>query len=229
MTIGIICAMEKESKDFLIAMGEYETIKIHHVTFYKGKIKNNEIIFAVSGIGKVQSSMIATLLFDNFTIDKLINLGVSGGNSRYVKRGEVVIGESYSYADANAEAFGHPFGSIPYCPKYYEGDKELISKVNEDCIIGTILTGDKFFIDGEEVKYLEEKHFNDVKVVALDMESTALAQVAYTFNVPFIAIRAISDLVGGSSEEEIHDAYFDYVYIACKKACDILYDFLNNL
>ena len=62
--------------------------------------------------------------------------------------------------------------------------------------------------------------------MAFDMESTALAQATYCYQIPFIAIRAISDVIGVENQ---NDAYYDYVEIACKKANEILYLLLEKL
>ena len=144
--IGIIAAMDKEVKSFLGLMGEYKEIKVHHITFYQGKVENKDIVLCVSGIGKVSSSMIVSIMIDHFKISCLLNIGVSGGFGKNVNCGDVVIGEKYSYADVDTTCFeGHLYGQIPYLPKYYFGDKELINKIKTKAIYGTILTGDKFF------------------------------------------------------------------------------------
>ena len=227
--IGIIAAMEKEVKNFLELMGKYEEIKIHHLTFYKGKVNKNEIVLCVSGIGKVSSSMIVSILVDHFkNIEVIINIGVSGGYGKEMKCGSVVVGTKYSYADVDTSCFtGHLYGQVPALPLFYEGDKDLISKIKDDCFFGTILTGDKFFTSIDECDNIVNNHFKDDNVYAFDMESTALAQACYLLNVPFLAIRAISDVIGNSCDAV--DRYRDYVQIACKKANDVLFEILNNI
>ena len=59
------------------------------------------------------------------------------------------------------------------------------------------------------------------------MESTALAQACYLLNVPFLAIRAISDVIG--NKEDAASRYHDYVLEACEKADKVLFEILNNL
>ena len=226
--IGIIAAMEKEVNNFLSLMEKYKTKKIHHLTIYLGKIGKQKIALSVSGIGKVSSSMIVSIMVDHFKVDKIINIGVSGGYSVRVKCGEVVVGKKYSYADVDTSCFtGHEFGQVPGLPTYYTGDEDLISKIKTDVVFGTILTGDKFFTSGEECDEIVNNHFKDDEVCAFDMESTALAQACYLLNVPFLAIRAISDVIG--RKEDAVERYRNYVEEACKKADNVLFEILNSL
>ena len=227
--IGIIVAMEKEAKDFLKNLQNIKETKIHHITFYEGTLGNLDIVLTISGIGKVSSSMIVSIMIDHYqNIEKVINLGVSGGYGDLVKCGDVVVGTKYSYADADCSCFeNHIFGQIPYLPLFYTGDNDLISKIESNVVFGTILTGDKFFADKNDCDEIVKNHFANDNVCAFDMESTAIAQACYLLNVPFLAIRAISDVIGGSEDAE--KRYFDYVAIACKKASDTLYYILNSL
>ncbi|MBQ6817851.1 MAG: 5'-methylthioadenosine/adenosylhomocysteine nucleosidase, partial [Bacilli bacterium] len=87
-------------------------------------------------------------------------------------------------------------------------------------------TGDKFFGNNEEINVINDLYFSDYQAMAFDMESTALAQATYCYQIPFIAIRAISDVIGVENQ---NDAYYDYVEIACKKANEILYLLLEKL
>lgn len=227
--IGIIVAMEKEAKDFLSLMKDVKETKIHHLTFYNGILDNKDIVLTISGIGKVSSSMIVSIMIDHFeNIERIINLGVSGGYGALVTTGDVIVGAKYSYADVDTSCFtDHEYGEVPGLPLYYEGDPELISKIKTKVVFGTILTGDKFFTDFNECKNIVDNYFKDQNVCAFDMESTAIAQACYLLNVPFLAIRAISDVIG--KKDDATTRYRNYVEIACKKASDVLFEILNNL
>ena len=154
--IGIIAAMEKEVKNFLSFMGNYKVKKIHYLTFYLGKVGKNKIVLCVSGIGKVSSGMIVSIMIDHFKgIDAIINIGVSGGYKGAVNCGDVVVGKNYSYADVDGTCFeNHDYGQIPGLPTYLSGNEEMIKKIKEDVKVGTILTGDKFFTSHEECEKL---------------------------------------------------------------------------
>lgn len=233
MRIGIIAAMEKEVKNFKLMMKDLKEVKKQHITFYVGNINNNEIILVVSGIGKVSSGIIVATMVNTFNnIDRIINVGVSGGNARYLERGDVVIGVNYGYADVDCTVLdNHPYGQLFGFPKIFDADPVMLDLVKNnpgvcDFKLGTILTGDKFFGNNEEINVINDLYFSDYQAMAFDMESTALAQATYCYQIPFIAIRAISDVIGVENQ---NDAYYDYVEIACKKANEILYLLLEKL
>lgn len=49
---------------------------------------------------------------------------------------------------------------------------------------------------------LNNNYFNDLNIKCFDMESTAFAQACNFYNVPFLAIRSISDVIGSSFQSE---------------------------
>ena len=52
--------------------------KIAHASFYEGMLNNQSIVLVESGIGKVNASIITTLLIHHFNVDYVINTGVAG-------------------------------------------------------------------------------------------------------------------------------------------------------
>jgi adenosylhomocysteine nucleosidase len=53
---------------------------------------------------------------------------------------------------------------------------------------------------------------------ALEMESAAIAQVCYLFSVPFLVIRALSDIAG----EESPVTHDEFLPIASRHSCEIV-------
>ena len=52
----------------------------------------------------------------------------------------------------------------------------------------------------KENRVIELDNFSDLNVLAFDMESAAFAQCAHFYRMPFISIRAISDVIGDESQ-----------------------------
>jgi adenosylhomocysteine nucleosidase len=68
------------------------------------------------------------------------------------------------------------------------------------------------FVDNEEYR---EWVWDALHADVLDMESAAVAHVAYANNVPFIAFRGVSDLAGG---EEGENAIGNFLGLAADNA-----------
>ena len=231
MKIAIISAMEKELKDILKLLSNKEEVRVNNYTFYLSKDGKNDLILTVGGIGKVQTGMIMGTLFTNFNnIDLVINLGVSGGIKEKVNPGDVVIGENYCFCDVDA-TFNAEFeyGQVPYLPKLYNSPIDYLNKIKsqkyDNVVFGDILTGDTFFTDKEAVDKIINKHFSDLNVCCMDMESCAFAEASYIYHAPFLAIRAISDVIGNDNQAT---EYYDYVLKACEKSTLILMDILRK-
>ena len=172
--------------------------------------------------------MLSGTLFSNFEgIEKVINVGVSGGVSDFVTEGEVVVSEKLSYADADVTAFDYKFGQMAGLPLFYEGDQEMLGLIKSNCYKGVILTGDSFQTDKKETDAIINNYFPNEKVMCFDMESTAFAQCAYMANIPFLAIRAISDVIGYNENQK--KRYDNALEMACEKANNILIEVLNGL
>ena len=59
-----------------------------------------------------------------------------------------------------------------------------------------IATGDSFMSDPNRVATIRDKFEN---LYAVEMEAAAVAQVCHQYEVPFVIIRALSDIAGKES------------------------------
>ena len=227
MKIAIIGAMDEEVQLMSSRLLDKKIVEKNGFVFEVGKYLKHDIILTVSKIGKVAAGMLVGVLCTLFDdVDKIINIGVAGGAPFKTKPGEVVLSTKLSYSDADARGFNYQYGQIPGCPLYYEADKELLELVDSFCYKGVILTADVFQTDKKVVNEIINQYFSNDEVMCFDMESTAFAQSAYRFNKGFLAIRAISDVIG--CDEQLQK-YENSLEMACSKADKILCEILNKL
>lgn len=153
------------------------------------------VTLVTCGIGLVNSAAATAVAIERYRPDVIISLGSAGGLGKDVRVGDIIVGRSYRYADADATAFGYEYGQIPSMPASYPGDERLLSLVAEDHVDGAVHIGDivsgNSFVAGELALQLRERY---PEALAADMESTAIAQVAWAAKVPFVCVRSISDL-----------------------------------
>ena len=211
--IGIIGAMQVEIDELVPLISNLETKKINNRTFYVGKIEKYDVVVVECGVGKVNAAITTTMLLENFKIDFIINTGVAGG-VKGVKSLDLVIGDKLVYHDFDITALGYKKGVIPGYGKEFDTDSNIRKVVETIAIennisykVGNIASGDLFVTSKDVINGL------DMDISAVEMEGCAIAHTAKIFNVPFVSIRVISDIIG----EENQGTAFNLVE---KKAAD---------
>ncbi|WP_099221144.1 5'-methylthioadenosine/adenosylhomocysteine nucleosidase [Listeria costaricensis] len=202
MKVAIIGAMAEEVAILKEAMGDYAETSIAGAKFYTGTLSGKEVILLESGIGKVNAALGTTLLCDHFKPDVLINTGSAGGIGEELQIGDVIISDRLAYGDVDATVFGYAYGQVPQMPAVYQGDTALAEKAAaiyraklaetaNHVAFGLVITNDSF-VSTEAQREQIKTFFPEVK--AVEMEGTAIAQVAHQFEIPFVMIRALSDV-----------------------------------
>ena len=219
--IGIIFAMHKELELFASAVSDFTKEKGKNHTFYHGILENCELFAVVSGIGKVNAALCTADLIETFAPDFILNIGISGGLSNKLHIGEYIIGSDMVYHDVWC---GEPnaYGQIQEFPALYHSAPELIGKLS-DYQRGLICCGDKFITQTNELATIC-KHFPTA--LAVDMESAAIAQTCYIYNIPLLCLRQISDIPGHPFSEQ---QYADFGNNAAQQTVDLLPNLLKSL
>lgn len=221
MYLGVIGAMEEEISKLKEIMDIEKKVLISGLTFYIGKIYSKNVILVKSNEGKVNSAICTQTLILNFDIDKIINVGVAGALSDKLNIGGIAISESTVEFDQDTTALGYELGfTFGINKAYVECDNTMvkdiynISQKNFNTCIGTILSSDKFVSD-DDLKLFLKNNFKNT--VAVDMESASISHVCDLNNIPFCAIRAISDTTKAIEYKEF-----------VSKATDNLYEVIIN-
>ena len=202
-TVGIIAAMSEELQHFSAHM----QLESQNKNFYKGKLFGVNTILAVSGIGKVNAAACTQMLIDTYKINYLINIGVAGAISDKLKIGDIVAAKNLVQHDFDATAFNLQLGEIPRLQKkFFNCDKKILGiiknfaaekNLTDKIHLGTIATGDKF-VANDSAKRFIEKNF---QAYGTEMEGAAIAQVCFLNEIPFAAIRIISDKSNSNAAE----------------------------
>ncbi|HQR73354.1 MAG TPA: 5'-methylthioadenosine/adenosylhomocysteine nucleosidase [Sulfurovum sp.] len=194
--IAILGAMVEEIEPILSRVENINKISYANNTFYEATYKGKEVVIAYSKIGKVFSTLTATLLIEKFGCDMLLFSGVAGGISPELAIGDLIIADGLCQHDLDITAFGHPYGYVPegeVCiptdVKLREIAKEVARTKGMTLKEGIIATGDQFVACNEKKGWIEETF----KADALEMEGASVAVVCHALNIPFFILRAISD------------------------------------
>jgi len=229
LTIGIIGAMDEEIAILLDNMTDKKEQTVANCFFVEGRIHGKNMVLLKSGIGKVNAAMATTILHERFQPSHIINTGSAGGFHEDLEIGDIVISTNVVHHDVDATAFDYDYGQVPGMPLFYPADDGLIEKVMHALHTlglsykkGLIATGDAFMQQEEQVLFVKEKFSG---LIAAEMEASAIAQVCYQYDVPFVVIRALSDIAGKRSSVSF-DAFLDK---AAKNASDLIITMMKEI
>lgn len=228
MKFGIIGAMDEEIELLKETMTEAKEITIANAQFIEGRLENKPVILVKSGIGKVNAAMTTAILMENFKPDYVVNTGSAGGFDEHLAVGDVVISQEVVHHDVDVTAFDYAYGQVPDLPPRFVSDLHLVDetaaalkKLQLPYKRGLIATGDSFLNNPDLVESIKEKF---PEMLAGEMEAAAIAQVCYQYQVPFVVIRALSDIAGKSSEISF-DAFLE---TAAKNAANMILTVLRQ-
>lgn len=229
MKVGIIGAMDEEIALLLNTMNDKEEMTVAGCLFVSGSLEGKEVVLLKSGIGKVNAAMAATILHERFSPTHIINTGSAGGFAEDLEVGDLVISTEVVHHDVDVTAFNYAYGQVPGMPATYKADEWLVSLAEEtvkgmdiNSRRGLIATGDSFMEDPERVEFVRGKFPH---MLASEMEAAAIAQVSHHYGVPFVIIRALSDLAGRKSSVSF-DQFLDK---AAKHAAQLIIGVLKRM
>ena len=197
--------------------------------FIEGQIGEVEVVLVRCGIGKVNAALTTTLLLAKHDIDLIVNTGSAGGIGAGLHVGDVVIASEMAYHDVDATVFGYSIGQVPQMPARYIANQGTIEKTITAAkktgltpVKGLIVTSDSFIASQAQTDVILS-NFPDA--LASEMEGAAIAQVCYQFDVPFVIIRAMSDV----ADEEAGVSFDEFIIEAGKKSAEMVLELVASL
>lgn len=209
--IGIIIAMDKELEPFLGGNSLRKKTK-DGLDFYLGKICAKKCVIVNSGIGKVNAAYATLSLIKNYKPDEIISIGVSGGLGKSNVL-DIVVSASCVQYDVDTSALGDEIGFVSTVNKiYFDCDRRLVDDLVKcsNAKKGVFACGDRFVADEKTRDFI----VNSFDAISCDMESGAIAQVCFRANVPFAALRCISDGAG-------ENAAMSYEEVVCEASAKL--------
>ena len=178
--------------------------------FWQGTLHGHAVVLALCRIGKVAAATTATLLIEHFGVRTMLFTGVAGGLAEHVRVGDIVVGTQYLQHDMDASPLFARYEVPLYGLQRFDAApnlhaqlvaaaytlatsirrpgflKALPIKVHQ----GLIISGDRFINSAAEVQTLRSAL---PQALCVEMEGAAVAQVCWDYQVPFVAVRTISD------------------------------------
>ena len=229
-SFGIIGALEDEIAPIRSAMEDTSSTAAGGYEFIRGTLENRPIVLVACGIGKVNAAVACTLLIDRYKPGCIISTGSAGGILTDLAIGDVIIPDGLVYHDADVSGLGFALGQIPGQPAVFPVHEYLI-RIGEGVIDGLVKSGDlpgslkrrRGIIGTGDVFMHDQAKIEDLKrnfpqVLAVEMESAAIAQACSLFSIPLLVIRSISDVAGIESPV----SFSEFLPLAAKHSCEIV-------
>jgi adenosylhomocysteine nucleosidase len=201
---GIITAMGSEAAPLLENMSVNKQFELAGKKCFKGSINGNEVILIISEIGKVNAASATQALITRFPeIDKIINIGVAGAVNPDLKICDICVIEKTIQYDFDITSIDSvPIGYIQnikqqyiYCDKKLYG--KLMTLFSQSA---TVATADRFSDKQAEAELILSLG-GDLR----EMEVGAVSQVCILNNIPFAAVKAVSDTAKGNASADFKE------------------------
>ncbi len=171
--IAIIGAIKDEIAGIKNQMQITDTLRWQSGNASVGEWQGVPIVLVRSGMGCDSAKLALAEIAGKYDLECVISIGYAGALDPALQVGELVVADQVVY-DVTS--------------KTYSLDEELIGAMPE-AHRGTLLTVGEVVATPPEKKALREKY----SAVAVDMETSALAEEAEARHLPFASVRAITD------------------------------------
>lgn len=230
-------ALPIETESLAAKLDNTTTETIGGWKFWKGTYQGYPVIISKTRMGISNSAAATAIAIQQYDPIAIINQGTSGGHDPKLKVYDIVLGKYTT----NIGAFKTPFRELgqgsntlewneafdvlpddesdpePIAIRKFEGDLELMNasrkaKVNYklgQVVEGTIGSADTWNSELDRIAFLHKTYGTSVE----EMEAASVAQIAKQFNVPFLAIRVLSNNItnNGAYDPKTGEACQEFV------------------
>ncbi|MBC7917032.1 MAG: 5'-methylthioadenosine/adenosylhomocysteine nucleosidase [Rhodoferax sp.] len=208
--IAILSALAEEQQGLVDQLQTPNCIQHAGRDFWVGELYGQQVVLALSRIGKVAAAITASALISHFQVRAIVFTGVAGGVGSGVQVGDVVVASGFVQHDMDASPL-FPRYEIPLTGQsVFATDAALTSLLQQACESalsellnlerspqlhhGLIATGDRFVNGVQEVGAMVNTLMaHGHTALAVEMEGAAVAQVCSDYGISFAAVRTISD------------------------------------
>ena len=186
---GVLYAMHKEVSGAMLPAQAVQSVS--DMDIYA--LDPNTVV-CVCGVGKVNAAMGTQVLIDRFGVTEMYNAGVAGC-FHDLPVGTLVLARHCVQHDIDTSAVGDPLGLVPgvNCIQLpctgVEADAHTLIQAGYAPHTGVVVTGDWFGRDFARAAMLRD-HFS---ATVCEMEAGAAAQVCLRNQIPFHALKIVSD------------------------------------
>ena len=161
------------------------------VSFYH---LSEDLVACCGGVGKVNAAMAAQLCIDRYHPALMLNAGVAGCFEE-VPIGTLVLCHGFVQHDVDTTNIGDPIGlvstvkMVEFPTADLDAARAAMDKTGYAYRVGLCATGDWFGVPCPRADFIRDTFHP----LLCEMEGGAIAQVCYRNEVPFMALKSVSD------------------------------------
>jgi adenosylhomocysteine nucleosidase len=234
--ILILGAVPQEITVFVSAMKDAAKKELWGIPYWQGEIEGKPVIVAITGIGKVYTGMTTTLFLTELKPRLVLMSGTGARINQQLRTGDVIVaGTLYEHDygsltrnDMVYRPFNSPVNGAEVENKFspptallkladqamstYRSPQVTANGATYEVKVrnGVVASADLFGMTQQRIDSLRAHFHTDI----VEMESAPLARVCQTFGVPYLVIRAGSNV----AQEAPNDDYLRLSPIAARQA-----------
>jgi adenosylhomocysteine nucleosidase len=235
-TIVVLGAVPQEITLFTDAMGKPPKSEVWGIPYYRGKIAGKDVVVAITGIGKTFTGMTTTLFIQQFKPRLVLMSGTGARINQALRTGDVIVAtETHEHDYGSLTRTGmvyRPFNGpdngnevqnafSPPSALLSAADKAMSTYAAPEVTAngttyrvkvrrGVVSSSDLFGVTQERIDSLRTQFHTDI----MEMESAPLGLVCQTLGVPYLIVRAGSNV----AQEAPNDDYLRLGPIAAREA-----------
>jgi adenosylhomocysteine nucleosidase len=200
----LVFAMKEERDAFLRVMPNHAKTLLISEDLHQVTIKNKHLLLLQTGVTMLTAFKLVKV-FEKYSIDEVLNLGTCAG-LRHLEIGDVIHTRCFYNDDLDLSMFGRTKGHLVKVNPAYHQHPVLVS-------------GSTFLANQEDVKRVIETFDAD----AFDMESFGYYAVCEDYQIPFSAIRGVTD----DGKQHANSSFEENLKVASEKASLKALTYLN--
>jgi 5'-methylthioadenosine/S-adenosylhomocysteine nucleosidase len=235
-TIVILGAVPQEITIFTAAMGTPAKSELWGIPYYRGKLEGKDVVVAITGIGKTSTGMTSTLFITEFKPRLVLMSGTGARINKALRTGDVIVAtvmHEHDYGSLTRtgmvyrpfngavngneieNAFSPPPALLALADQAiasYKGPQVTAngSTYKVAARRGVVSSSDLFGVTSDRIELLRTQFKTDI----MEMESGPLGHVCEALGVPFLVVRAGSNV----AQEAPNDDYLRLGPIAAQEA-----------
>jgi len=188
--LALMGAFGQEIAELRRQMVIEEVVAGQDCKLYRGTLENRDVVIVKTGMGRERAENAAKFTLERYPATAIVSLGFAGALAPELRIGDVVVCSTLHCADGSGEE-GQEAGPRAADPALLslatQGSGGSAATVRPGSCVTVLLLD----ADAEKMRALRDNFQADI----VDMESYWIAGIASARQIPFIAVRSISDTI----------------------------------